>query len=298
MGGKSEQAQTSQSTTKPWDAAQPALQGILGQLQGQLGNTGLTGAENSALNQLSQGGGNQFAGQINDLASTLFGGGGATAQSGNISQAYQDYQRRLNPIADGANIGPGGNPALKGYLDTIGNDVQQRVNGMFAGAGRDFSGMNQRTLSRGLAEGMSPVLAAQYNTDVNNQRSAADALYNGGNATAGLLSGLNQQALANRQAGVGVAQAGVDAQNSGARAQLEAEAMRRGIPTQALGLLAQIGIPIAGLGQQTNGSATGTNQMSGVQQFMGIANGISSLGGMFGGGSNSSANGLSRFLLG
>jgi hypothetical protein len=46
---------------------------------------------------------------------------------------------------------------------------------------------------------------------------------------------------------------------------------------QALGLLAQIGIPIAGLGGQSTGQSTTTQQMSPVQQFMGIMGGINSM---------------------
>jgi hypothetical protein len=58
---------------------------------------------------------------------------------------------------------------------------------------------------------------------------------------------------------------------------LEAEAKRRGIPVQALGLLAQIGIPIGAMGSQSSGTSTGTKQDSGATQFMQIMNGFGSL---------------------
>jgi len=60
-------------------------------------------------------------------------------------------------------------------------------------------------------------------------------------------------------------------------AKMAAEAQRRGIPVQALGLLPQIGVPIAGLGSQTSGQSQGTQQMSGAQQFGTIASGIGNL---------------------
>jgi hypothetical protein len=53
--------------------------------------------------------------------------------------------------------------------------------------------------------------------------------------------------------------------------------LAQSIPAQNLGLLAQIGVPIAGLGQQTSGTTQGTQQMSGAQQFGTIASGIGSL---------------------
>ena len=68
-----------------------------------------------------------------------------------------------------------------------------------------------------------------------------------------------------------------DAQNATANATLAAEAARQGIPVQALGLLSQIGIPLAGLGTTATGQSNGTNTMSGAQQFAQIASGIGNL---------------------
>ena len=47
----------------------------------------------------------------------------------------------------------------------------------------------------------------------------------------------------------------------------------RSIPVQALGLLASIGVPIAGLGSQSTGTATTTKQDSGADQFLKISTG-------------------------
>jgi len=267
MGGESKQETTQQSTTNPWEPAQPALKGILSQVQTGLGNTNLTGNETGAINSMVQNAGqaSQFAPQIQELAKTLLAGGGATDQTAAVNKNYEDYQRRLGATADGANIG--GNSGLMPYLDTIRNDVTNQVNGQFAAAGRDFSGANFNTLGRGIASGMAPVIAAQYNTDTGNQRSAADALYGAGNTNAGMLSDMNQTKLGNQAQGVTAATAANDASNAGNKQILEAEAARRGIPVQALGLLAQIGIPIAGLGGQSSGQSNTTQQMSGAQQF-------------------------------
>jgi hypothetical protein len=95
MGGTSTQQQQQQSTTNPWAPAQPALQGILGQLQGNLNNTGLTGAETGAINTLEANAGtaNQYAPAIQGYAKDLLSGGGALNQQGAINQNYQDYQK-------------------------------------------------------------------------------------------------------------------------------------------------------------------------------------------------------------
>lgn len=277
MGGQSSSTQTQQSQTAPWAAAQPALQGILGQLGTGLSNTGLTSSETAALNTLqgnaSQG--NPYAGRIGDYAQSLLNGGGATAQSGNVQGNLGTLQGQLMPYASGSMIG--NNPALAAQLEQIRNDVANSVNSQFAAAGRDLSGANQMAYGRGVAAGEAPVIAAQYNQDVTNQLNAANALYNAGNTTASTLSGMQQNYLSNQGQGVTAAQSALDAQNYGANATLAEEAKRRGIPVQALGLLAQIGVPIAQLGTQTQNTTTGTNQASGADQFGAIANGIGGL---------------------
>jgi Chaperone of endosialidase len=277
MGGQSSSTQTQQSQTAPWQAAQPMLQGILGQLGSGLNNTGLTGAETGALNTLQSNAaqGNPYAGQIGGYAQSLLGGGGANAQAGNVQSNLGAFRSQLTPYANGSMIG--NNPALAAQLAQIQTDVGNSVNSQFAAAGRDLSGANQMAYGRGVAAGEAPVIASQYNQDVGNQINAANALYNAGNTTAGALSGMQQNYLANQGQGVTAAQSALDAQNYGANATLAEEAQRRGIPVQALGLLANIGLPIAGLGSQSNGTTAGTQQMAGAQQFGNIAQGIGSL---------------------
>jgi hypothetical protein len=279
MGGQSSTSQTQQSQTSPWTAAQPALQGILGQISTGLNNTGLTGAESGAIGQLEQNAGQagQYAPAIQKYATDLLGGGGATDQSGNVNANYQRYVDQTNPLASNTNYDPYSTPGFKDALGTTISDITNSTNGQFAAAGRDFSGMNSQTLGRGIMQGVAPTIAAQYNQNVQNQQGAAGNLYQAGNTNAGLLSGMQQQALANKGAGVTAAGAATEAQNAPANAILQAEAARRGIPVQALGLLAQIGIPIAGLGSESSGSAQGTQNMSGAQQFATIASGLGSL---------------------
>src|SRR5262249_17620864 len=140
--------------------------------------------------------------------------------------------------------------------------------GMFAGAGRDLSGLNQQALARGLSQGEGQLIANQYNQNAATQLGAMGSLYGAGNTTAGLLSSLNQQALANRQAGLGVASTGQSFANMPYEQQLAAAAQARGIPLQTLQTLVSMGVPIAGLGSSfantgapsgpTSGTASGT----------------------------------------
>ena len=295
MGGQSSSTQTQQSQTAPWQAAQPMLQGILGQLNPLIQNSGLNPTESGAISQLSQnaGQGDPYASQISGLASNLLNGGGATAQAPGLQSGLSTLQSQLTPYADGSMIG--NNPALQAQLAQIASDTTNQVNSQFAAAGREDSGMNQQTLARGIAQGEAPVIAGQYNQDVANQLNAANSLYGAQNSTSGLLAGLTQQGLANQLHGVTSSQDALNAQNYTPQQQLALAQLTQSIPAQNLGLLAQIGVPIAGLGQQTSGTTQGTQQMAGAQQFGALAGGIGSLLGALPG-ANSGGSGLNGLL--
>ncbi len=281
MGGTSKQTQTTQAKqeTQPWAPAQPALNSILGKLNPLIENSGLSGASSNAINQLQQNAnqGNPFANQITGFTNNLLNGGGANDQAGNIQGGLDTYRQQLSPYADGSMVGK--NPNMQSWIDTIMSDVGNSVNSQFAAAGRDMSGANQQAYGRGVAQGVAPVLANQYNQDVQNQLNASGQLYGAQNTTGGLLSGMNQQSLANQQQGVTNSGDALNAQNYTAQQTLALEQLKQSLPAETLGLLAQIGIPIAGLGGTSNssGTMTGTNQMSGAQQFATIAGGLGSL---------------------
>ena len=279
MGGKSETKQ--QSTTEPWKPAQPALTSILGQLQGLIPNSGITPGMESAFGQLESSAqqGNPFAGQIGGVVGNLLNGGGATAQAPAIQSAFDTFKAQTNPLASNTNYDPMQTPGLADSLKTMMGDIGTSINGQFAAAGRDLSGMNTQTLARGLTQGLAPILTQQYNQNVQNQQGAASNLYNAGNTTGGLLAGLNQQGIANQVQGVTSANDALTAQNYGPATLLQLEQLKQGIPMQNLGLLTQIGVPIAGLGSQSQGTSTTKQPWS--QTFAQVAGG---LGGLFGGG--------------
>jgi hypothetical protein len=295
--GQSSSNTTQNSTTAPWQPAQGTLQGLLSSLQGQLGSVPLTSAENSALHNSVQNAKNYsatVAPQIGSYATSLLGGGGANNQAGNVNQNYLNYQAQTNPLASNTNYDPMQTPGIGNQLSALTDQITGQVNGSFAAAGRDGSGYNQKALGQGLSAGLAPILTAQYNQNVQNQQGAANNLYNAGNTNAGILSGLQQQYLANQGQGVTASQQGLDAQNAGNNATLQAEAYRRGVPAQQLGLLAQIGVPIAGLGSQSSGQSNTQNQASPAQVFGQVAGGVGSI---FGGngGSTTAQNILKMF---
>lgn len=288
MGGKStsesQTQQSQESKTAPWLPTQGILQGVLDGAQGQLGSYKPTGAETGALSTLMGNAQNapNYSSQASGLATDLMAGGGTDANSGILSGAYKTLQGQLSPIAN-QNNDPTQAPGMQALLETIRNDISNQVNGQFAGAGRDLSGMNVQALGRGVSQGMAAPLLAQYNQNVQNQTGAANNLFNAGGATASGMQDFSQQGFQNRATGLDTAINGVPAaQNAGATGILNASSLARNLPLQNLAGILGLTLPIAGLGSQSSGTATGNTQgsqtMSGAQQFATIGQGMGGFG--------------------
>src|SRR5262245_47869857 len=277
MGGQSSQKQdVNQVTTQaPWAPAQPLLTGVVGQAQGLLPQTGLTPAQNQAFNQLisSYQAGNPYAGAIGGYASNLLGGGGATQYAPQLQAGLNQYQQQLLPYASGSMVGQI-SPQLQNYLSTIGQDITSSINQQFAGAGRDLSGINQQALARGLSQGLAAPLFQQYNQDIANQMNAAQQLYGAGGQTYGQLTGLQQQALANQGQGVTTADQALQAALYGPQNILQYGNLPFQTTATNLGVLGNLGTPIAQLGGTgtQQGTITATKQASPVEVAQGWAN--------------------------
>lgn len=268
------QTGTTSATKNPWENAMPTINGILGQLNPLIANSGVNSTQQAGIDALkaNAANGNQFSPAINGVANNLLSGGNATAQSGAVQGGLDQLNQRLSAQAD-PNYSSLDDPRLKAALDQIQSDVGNSVNGQFAAAGRDLSGANQMAYGRGVSAAQAPLILNQFNTDRTNQQNAANSLYGAQNTTSGLLSGMNQQANSNQAAGITAAGAATDAQNYGANQLLNAGNQQANIPIQQLGLLAQIGLPIAGLGGTATGSTTansaGTNSANGTSSSQG-----------------------------
>src|SRR5262249_30752528 len=188
---QSQQQQQQSGATSPALARWAGNAGLLNSIYSQLGGipTGLTPAETNALNQWGAlaGAGNPYAGQIGGVANSLLAGGGPD-RTAMVNNAYQQYQATLNPYLGKDYLNPYNTPGFSDALNTVNSDITNQVNGMFAGAGRDLSGLNVQSLARGLSQGEGGLIQNQYNQNVANQLGAANSLYGAGNSTAGLLS--------------------------------------------------------------------------------------------------------------
>lgn len=273
MGGKSKQETNATSSTQPWQPAIPVLQGILSGVQSQLPNYQPNGLETSAFNQLTQNAQNlpNFAPQAQDLTNKFLTGD----PTGLLNPALQNYNNVLNPIATGS-LDPTQTPGIQNLLNTIRSDVSNQVNQQFAGAGRDLSGLNTQTLARGIAQGEAAPLLNQYNQNVQNAVGAATGIYNAAGNTANAIGG--NQAQAFNFANMIPALA-----NASPLGVLGAQTLQRQTPLQNLGMLANLTVPIAGLGGQSSSHSVTENTASPVQTALGWTGAFSNLLNPFGG---------------
>ncbi len=258
FGSKSSETQQN-SQTNPWAPTQPALMDFLGKIRSV--NTNVTPTQNAAFSQLEQNAsqGDPNAGATRRLSTDLLN---SQSWAPMATQAYGNLQGQLGDIAN-MNVDPTQTPGIQGLLATIRNDISNQVNGQFAAAGRDLSGMNEQTLARGIAQGEAAPLLAQYNQNVAAKSAAANALQQAGLNTATTGQGLDAAQAGLRQAGVSVGDAALAQSNYAPNSLLTLEQQKQALPFANLGMLASLLYPMAGLGGQSSGTSNTTSDSFG-----------------------------------
>lgn len=297
MGSSNSNTTQSQtSTTAPGAMTAPTVQSILGQLNPLIANSGLTQPETAAIGQLTENGqaGNPYAAAEGANATKLLAGGGATDQNGALTDNLSTLKSTLSPYTD-PNYSTVDSPAVARAMQAAHAATGNSINSQFAAANRSGSGLNVQNLAQGFENADAPILLNQANLDTATRIGAANTLYGAGNTTSGAITGNNQTALGNQQAGVGAATSALNAANWGPQSVIAAQELGKSIPAADLGMLAQIGIPLAGLNTTTNGTGTSNSSTS-----PSLLQDITGLGGMFasGAGGTSAAAGMGQAAAG
>lgn len=266
--GQSSSQTTQQSQTNPWAAAMPEVSGLLSGVSSLLPNTGVNPTEQSAINQLTAIGqaGNPYAAGTSSAVNNLLAGGGATSQVPQVQTNLDAYKEEMAPYLS-PTYSTVNSPQVQAALDAANSDVTNQVNGQFAAAGRSGSGMNTQTLARGIAQADAPIILNQANQDTATRIGAANSVYGAGNTTAGTIAGLNQQGVNNQVTGINNVGTALSNSTWGPQTALTAAELGQSLPASNLGLLAQIGIPLAQLGTSSNGTSNTTSNPSLIQDI-------------------------------
>ncbi len=244
----------SQAQKDPWDIAVPYLEGML-RATGSMGGIGLTPDQQMAFEQLkttaSQG--HPWQSQIAGAANDAFNAPNRATQ---VGDAYTQLQGQIGDYASGKYLDPMSNPQMREMLTMVGDDISNRINAQFAGAGRDLSGSNQMAVARGVAQGQLPLLFDQFNKNQAMQMDAVQTLYGAGSSTATTQAQLDAARANLAGQGINLSNEALNAQNLFPNAILQLDQQIKQIPYEDLGALGSVLFPLAGLGEQQSGQST------------------------------------------
>jgi|SRR5262245_14095874 len=260
--GSSKKKGSSSQTTNPWEPTIPGLESLISSITG-FSKTGVgpTSDQLDAFEQLkaNAGKGDPNSENIGQLSADLFGAG---SRSGDVTDAYNELAGRLGDTADGKNLNVEENPYLQGMMQTVGDNIFNKINATFAGAGRDITGnaAGLEAVGKGITEGQLPALFNQYNLENQNRMNAANQLFGAKTGAASTAQGLDQASLGTRMQGIDVGKAFLDSQNQGANTILNLEEQMKDMPAEDLANFVTLLGSIAGLG----GQSLGTQKQSGT----------------------------------
>lgn len=267
FGGSSQSKTENKNVDRdPWDETIPYLQDFL-KKAGSAGGIGESAGQTAAFEQLKQqaGQGNPWAAQQGGLADDLYA---TQDRTGMVGDAYKTLQSQLGDYASGKYLDPMSNPQMQAMLQQVGDDVANRTNAMFAGAGRDLSGANQMSTAKGVSQGTLGLLLDQWNKNQSNQIGAANSLYGAGAQTATTQSALDAQRAGIRGQGADAAQTALNMQRQGATDMLNLEQQRKNMPYDDLAKYASVLFPAAGLGGQE--TSIGKSKTKGSSLGLGV----------------------------
>src|SRR5262245_50683173 len=234
--GSSKKKGSSSQTTNPWEPTIPGLESLISSITG-FSKTGVgpTSDQLDAFEQLkaNAGKGDPNSENIGQLSADLFGAG---SRSGDVTDAYNELAGRLGDTADGKNLNVEENPYLQGMMQTVGDNIFNKINATFAGAGRDITGnaAGLEAVGKGITEGQLPALFNQYNLENQNRMNAANQLFGAKTGAASTAQGLDQASLGTRMQGIDVGKAFLDSQNQGANTILNLEEQMKDMPAEDL----------------------------------------------------------------
>lgn len=262
MSGQDQQTQqqTQASKTDPWAPAQPALMDLLKRYGGM--STDVTGGQSQALASLTgaASGIPNFGNAATGTLANLWGSD-TSPQVGMLTGAFNQLNNNIGGTASGAELDPYNTPGFSDAINTMTNDITNKVKGVYAGSGRDPSGAGSfaGSLGRGLTQGISPTIAAQFNQNKQNQLGAANTLFGAGGTTAGGITQQQQVPLTNAMQALGLIPAATNAYTAPATAQLGAANTAYSQPWTNLQSLLGPLMGIAGLGQSSSGTSNTVN---------------------------------------
>jgi len=258
FGKSSKKTTTNQSSqTEPWGPAIPYLVNFLKDADLTRSTLGPSGDQLDAYAGLKTkaAAGAPWLSEIEKLTSDAFG---TTSRTGMIDDAYTGLKTGLADVAAGKNLDILSDPRIQAMLKTVGDDVQNRIAGVFAGAGRDVAGnaAGQGAIAKGVTAAQLPILLQEFARQQGRTDAAVRDIAQGGYSAATTGQQLDADAMARRKAGIDLMKQFLTARDLPENTILNLDQQLKSMPFEDLSLYASLLLPIAGLGQQQAGTST------------------------------------------
>ena len=255
FSGEKKVATNSSQQSEAWAPTIPTLRDLISKIGTQANTSvGPSADQTMAIDTLKKQAqaGNPWLTDIGKLTTDMFGN---TSRSGMATDAYETLKSQLGSYADGSKVNAN-DPTLNAAIEMASNDVQDRINRQWAGAGRDLSGGNGMAVAKGVASVAIPARLDYITKQQGNQLAAAQALQTAGMGTAAAAQQLDQSALDQRTKGIDTAKEYLAAQGWGPEQVANLEQQLKELPAQDLSRVLQMIMPIAQSGGQATGEST------------------------------------------
>jgi hypothetical protein len=261
---KQEQTTNQSSRTDPYGPTQPYIKSFLSSLDQTRSKTapGPDEYQQEAANQLRKLGlgGNRYTDDMDKLARDLFS---TTSRAGELESGYGALEKRLTPTADGTNLDIRNNPFIADMLTRSGDDVAQRINAQFAGAGRDLSGYNQRAVGEGVSRAQLPIMFDQFNREQGRTDAAGRDLFAARTGTTMGKDAADRFATDRRGEGVEIGKQRMEMDAWGPQMVMQLQQQLKDMPYDDLKKWAEMLFSAAGLGGTSSGTSTTKGDMTG-----------------------------------
>jgi hypothetical protein len=142
-------------------------------------------------------------------------------------------------------------------LQQVGNDAQNRIQGLFMGAGRDITGnaAGSQALGRGITAAQLPILMQEFARQQGRTDAAIRDLAQGGMTAATTGQQLDAESMARRTGAIENMKQFLTARDMPENTILNLDQQLKQMPFEDFSLLASLILPVAGLGGQQAGTS-------------------------------------------
>lgn len=201
---------------------------------------------------------------------------------GMLGDAANLYMQNTSPLANNTDLNPYDTPGFAQAISAMNTGIGQQVESQFAGSGRDPTGSGggfAKAEAQGEAQADAPVIASQYNANVNNLENANAGQFSTANTASTGMTSEEMQALQEQLGGINAAGALPGLLTAPGTTAYQAANTAYGTPWTNLSPALAATEGIAGTGGTSSGTGSTTQQTSALSNVLGLLTGAAGIAG-------------------